>query len=399
MNMTTTSFPIPAPPPQKRRAPIVRVMVALLILVFFALPVVWWYLTPPRQVGVVVINKTLPHPAWREHERVHWWLDHRRVADPRGAVRWNTTADYVGYDPVRKQGTDLDSTMLRGAKLVYIADAYGVYTGDYEDHRDSANVAALEPSRLIYGGMQAQEVDALEALIARGGNVVAEFNTLEDPTAGTEPGERLGRLLGVSFNRWIGRWYRDLASADEIPTWLRERYERVYWKPWAFSGPGIVVFSGVDDRVVVVEGKEFTAQWPVTLDVDDASDPLTAEVRTGQPYWYWFSSVTPTDSGATLAHFTLHVNGAAKTRLETMGFATSLPAIVRHRGSGVRAYLTGDFADVGVEPEPLRRTRGMDWFGRLQARSGEPGMQQRFFWNVTMPIWDGMLDEVRRQGQ
>lgn len=322
---------------------------------------VWWYLTPPRQVGVVVINKTLPHPAWREHERVHWWLDHRRVADPRGEVKWRTIADYAGYDPVRKEGTDLDSTMLRDAKLVYIADAYGVYTGDYEEERDSANIAALEPSRLIYGGMQAQEVDALEAFIARGGNVVAEFNTLEDPTAGTEPGERLGRLLGVRFNRWIGRWYRDLSSTDEIPGWLRERYERVYWKPWAFTGPGVVVF------------------------------------RTGQRYWYWFSSVTPTDSGATLAHFTLHVNNAAKMRLEAMGFATTLPAIVRHRGAGVRAYLTGDFADVGVEPEPLRRTRGTDWFGRFLARSGKPGVQQRFFWNVTIPIWDGMLDEVQRQ--
>lgn len=236
MNFTTTSFPIPEPPqPPRRQRPRLRYMLVLALLVFVT-PVVWWYLTPPRQVGVVVINKTLPHPAWREHERVHWWLDHRRVADPRGEVKWRTTSDYVGYDPVRKEGTDLDSTMLRDARLVYIADAYGLYTGDYETVRDMLNRAGLEPSRLIYGGMQSAEVDALTAFIARGGNVVAEFNTLENPTAGTDAGERLGRLLGVRFNRWIGRWYRDLANADEIPGWIRERYERIYMEAMGVHG-------------------------------------------------------------------------------------------------------------------------------------------------------------------
>jgi hypothetical protein len=320
-------------------------------------------------------------------------------------VQWRRESDYVGYDPIARRGTDLDRSQLASAHLVYIADAYGVYTGDYAATSDTAGAGGaiggpgVEASTLIYGGMQDAEVAALEDFVSRGGHVVAEFNTLEDPTAGTAAGDRLGQLLGVRFERWLGRWYGDLASTDEIPTWMRERYLRIYWKPWAFSGPGLVVFSSVDDRLVVIDSSEFTAAWPVTLAVRETRDPLTRRVRDGQPYWYWFSAVTPTDSGQVLAEFTLQVSDAAKARLRDAGFAATLPAVVRHRGAGVRAYLAGDFADVGVAPPPLRRTRGTDWLGRLQSRSGTPGRQQRFFWRVTVPLWDGMLDEVRRAGR
>lgn len=397
--MTAPLFP-PKPDTQaKRRFPIIRVTLAVLLVLLLIVPTVWWHLTPAREVGVVVVDKTLPHSMWREHERVHWWLDHRRVKDPRGTVAWRYAEDYVGYDPTAKRGTDLDSTHLANARLVYIADSYGVYTGDYLVDDDSTTHGELEPSQRIYGGMQDGEVAALEAFVARGGNVVAEFNTLEEPTAGTAAGDRLGALLGVRFDRWLGRWYSDLSGPDEIPTWMRARYERTYWKPWNFRGPGLVMFSDSDDRIVVIDSSEFTGRFPITLEVDDASDALTRRVRSGQPYWYWISGVSPSDSGDVLAHFTLHVNDAAKQRMRAMGFSTLPPAIVRHRGSGVRAYLAGDFADVGVAPPPLRRTRGMDWMGRLQARSTKPGRQQRFFWRVTIPIWDGMLDEVRAQGR
>lgn len=389
--------PLGAPPAQpKRRVPVVRTTLALLLLTLLFVPALWWRLTPAREVGVVVVDKTLPHPRWREHERVHWWLDHRRVQDPRGGVAWEVDADYIGYDPVAKRGTDLDPSHLTDARLVYIADAYGVYSGDYPTEADTARTAALEPSRLIYGGMRDAEVDALEAFVAGGGSVVAEFNTLEDPTAGTAAGDRLGALLGVRFDRWLGRWYGDLASDDEIATWMRARYERVHWKPWTFSGPGLVVFSDVDDRIVVIDSSEFTARWPVTLEVAVREDPLMRGVREGQPYWYWFSGVTPSDSGVALAHFALHVTDAAKARLRAMGFSTRPVAVVRHRGGGVRAYLAGDFADVGTAPPPLRRTRGLDWLARLQGRSTKPGRQQRFFWRVTVPIWDGMLSEATR---
>jgi hypothetical protein len=397
--VTTSAFPIEELPPPPRRFPVRRTVAALCVLALVVLPGAWWHLTPPRAVGVVVVDKTLPRPVWREHERVHWWLEYRRVLGPRGDVSWRDATDYVGYDPVTQRGTDLDSTHLATARLLYIADAYGVYRGDSLVDDDSTTHGELEPSARIYGGMTSAEVDAIAGFVARGGNVVAEFNTLEEPTSGTAGGDRLGALLGVRYDRWLGRWYGNLGGADEIPRWMRERYERTYWRPWTFRGPGLVFFSELGDRIVVIDSSEFTSEWPVTLEVTDAADVLSRRIVGGQPYWYWMSGVTPTDSGRVLARFELHVTDAAKRRMRQLGFAPEMPAVVRHRGAGLRAYLAGDFADVGATPPPLKRTRGLDWFGRLQARERRPGVQTRFWWRVTLPIWDGMLDEVRRQAR
>lgn len=377
------------------RFPVRRTVLALLVIGLVVFPLLWWRLTPLRRVGVVVVDKTLPQAMWREHERVHWWLEHRRVMGPRGDAEWLFAKDYVGYDPVAKRGRDLERADLEDARLVYIADAYGVYAGDYLVDDDSTTHGELEPSARIYGGMTDGEVDALERFVADGGSVVAEFNTLEEPTAGTAAGDRLGALLGARFERWLGRWYGDLSAADEIPRWMRERYERVYWKPWEFRGPGLVFFSDVGDRIVVVDSSEFTSPWPVTFEVDEPADPLVRRARAGQPYWYWMSGVAPTDSGRVLAHFELHITDAAKARMQAMGFSTRPPAVIRHRGPTLRAYFPGDFADVGSAPPPLKRMRGMDWLGRLQAREWKPGVQKRFFWRVTIPLWDGMLDEVQ----
>jgi hypothetical protein len=383
------------PPPRHTRWPVKRTIAAIVLAILLVAPSVAWYWTPLQDVGVVIVNKTQPHPAWREHERVHWWLEHRRVRSPRGDAVWDRTRDYVGFDPATRVGTDLDSTHLADAQLVYIADAYGVYAGDYLV-ADSSVIPGLEPSAKIYGGMQEHEVAALERFVARGGHVVAEFNTLEEPTSGTAAGERLGALLGARFDGWLGRWYGDLSSVSEIPQWMRERYERTVWRPWSFRGPGMVIIAEGSDRIVVIDSTEFTSEWPITLEVDEPRDPLVRGVRPGQPYWYWFSAVSATDSGRVLASYQLHVNDAARLRLTQMGFSDRIPAVVRHRGPTLRAYITGDIADVGVAPPPLMRTRGLDWFGRYSARERKPGSQRRFFWRVTLPLWDGMLREVNR---
>lgn len=391
--MITETFTTERALPPRARRPIKRLIALLLLLILLVAPSIWWQLTSLRDHRVLIVDKTLPRPEWREHERVTWWLTHRRVVSPRGDALWDPTRDYIGYDPTSKRGTDLSDSALSSVNLVYIADAYGVYAGDYLMDNDTSTHGELEHSERIYGGVTSEEVNALTRFVARGGSVVAEFNTLEEPTSGTAAGEALGALLGVRYQRWLGRWYGNLDSSDEIPPWMRERYEHVYWKPWNFRGAGIVIFSETDDRIVVIEASEFTAEWPITLEVAETDDPLMRHVRSGQPYWYWVTGTEPTDSGSVLAWYDFHVTGDAKRRLEAAGFSARFPAVVRHKGSGVRAYFAGDFADVGVRPPPLMRTRGLDWFGRYQSREKKPGLQARFFWRVTLPLWDAMLSE------
>jgi hypothetical protein len=379
-----------------RRRPVWPIAV-LLFLLLFAIPHLAWRFTPLKRVGVVVVNKTLPHPAYREHERVTWWLTHRRVASPRGDANWDVARDFVGFNPATRTGTDLTSQHLRGARLVYIADSYGVYTADYEQRVATDSLrAAVEHTQKIYGGMQLAEVEALELFSRAGGHIVAEFNTLEDPTSGTEAGARLGALLGVEYQRWLGRWYADLSSLEEIPRWMRERHQRKYGRPWDRVGPGIVVFSEVDDQLVVIDSSHFTAQLPVTLETHAPADPLTANIRPGLGYWYWFSAVRAIDDANVLASWQLNVDSTAKAELAAAGFSHRLPAIVRRPGLPLRVYVTGDIADVGWKPPPLLRTRFLDWLGRWNVRQIRPGVQRRFWWNVTLPFWDAVLLTVPR---
>lgn len=382
--------------PREQRRPVWAIALLVVLLVLL-LPHLVWRLTPLRALNVVIVNKTLPHPAYREHERLHWWLSHRRIAAPDGSAYWDPTKHFIGFDPGTRRGTDLDDTHLRHAEFVYIADAYGVYSADYavRDSADSAT-AAVEHSEKLYGGMQLAEVEALERFSRRGGHIVAEFNTLEDPTSGTEAGERLGLLLGAEYQRWLGRWYADLASLEEIPKWMRERHERRFGRPWDRVGPGIVVFAETDDAMVVIDSTHFTQAWPVTLEVHAPADPLTTNVRSGQPYWYWFSGVRAINDAHVLASWELHVDSTARAELAAAGFSHRLPAIVRRPGLPLRAYVTGDIADVGAKPPPLGRTRMLDWLGRWNVRQTRPGVQRRFYWNVTLPFWDAVLGEVVR---
>lgn len=367
----------------------------LLLLVGAVLPRILWELADPIPVRVLVVDKTVPHPAYGEHDRVAFWLTHRRVPTADGRKVWDPARDYLGFDPLARRGEDLTAEHLAGIDLVYLADAYGVYSGDSaEVVTHSTRLAALERSTLVYGGISLPEVEALEAHVARGGALVAEFNTLEQPTAGTPAGERLGQLLGAEYQRWLMRWYPDLSSEDEIPTWMRDRWERLRGRQWTHRGPGIIVFHESEERIVVIDSSEFTSPWPITLEVERPEDPLMRRVHSGQPYWFWISSVTPTADSEVLATFQLHVAAAAEARLHQTGFTTSVPAVVRRKGAPLVAYVTGDIADVGVDPPPLMRTRHMDWYGRWQAREGTPGSQRRFFWRTTLPLWDGMLAEV-----
>ncbi|MBX3174031.1 MAG: hypothetical protein KF709_06430 [Gemmatimonadaceae bacterium] len=369
---------------------------ALLLALSVLVPRLAWEFTAPVPLRVLVVDKTVPQASFGEHDRVAFWLTHRRVPTADGRKVWDVARDYLGYDPIARRGEAISAERLAGVDLVYLADAYGVYTGDSaEVVAHSTRLAALERSTLVYGGLSLPEVELLESHVARGGSLVAEFNTLEQPTAGSPAGERMGALLGARYDRWLMRWYADLASEDEIPSWMRERWERLRGRRWPHRGPGIVVFHETDERIVVIDSTEFTSRWPVTLEVERPDDPLVRRVRSGQPYWYWISAVSPLEGAEVLATFRLHVTPAAEARLRRTGFSPSVPAVVRRAGVPLVAYVTGDIADVGVEPPPLMRTRYMDWYGRWQAREGRPGPQRRFFWRSTLPLWDGMLDEVR----
>ncbi|MBI3790801.1 MAG: hypothetical protein HY275_07970 [Gemmatimonadetes bacterium] len=372
----------------RRRWPIA---VALLAIAW-AVPFLGWYLVPRAAAGVVILDKTVPRDDRREHLRLMWWLTHSRVPTADGSW-WDATRDYVGYDPEQRQGRLLEARTLEHARLAYLADAYGVYTADLPvDGAAPTGPAALARSTPIFAGVTLPEAQALAAFRERGGAVVAEFNVLESPTAGTPAAAVLERLLGAHYTGWLARSYDDLASDDEIPAWMRTKWQRRHRTPWNFRGPGTVLFGEADDRIAVILREQVEGRHAMTLEVDRPLDPLMRGVEGGAGYGYWVSGIEPTDSGVTVASFQLHVDSAARAQLAHEGFALRFPAIVRRTTGPRAAYIAADLADAASVPPYVQRTVWLDaWRAhRVRDAVGAEG-DLDFFWRVIAPVWDATL--------
>ena len=367
----------------------------LLVMLVVASPWIVWQLTARRPVALAVMDKTVAHENWQEHEALFWWMNHDHWR-PDSQPDWRARRDYVGYDPVARLGTILTDSALAGKRLLYVADAYGVYSGDYADTtraRAAGDTSAVEHSQKLFGGVTLAEAQAMDRFAARGGSIVAEFNTLESPTSGTAAAPIVERLVGAVYLGWLGRWYKDLASTDEVPRWMRDRFARKYQAAWDFRGPGIVLFNESSDAIAVVEEAHLTDRYPVTIEIVKPGDPLVRGAMSGRPYWYWFSGVTPASNGVVLANYQLHVDSVGKQRLAAQGFPVTFPAIVRTTGPTLGAYLAGDFADVGGEMPRYQRTAMLDWWRRLESRlTSRPGQPFDVYWNVVVRVWGNMLN-------
>ncbi len=376
---------------RRKRWPLVLAVAVVLVVTPFA----GWYLVPRAPAGVVIVDKTVPHLDRREHLRLMWWLTHVRVPTAAGTW-WDEKLDYVGYNPDSSRGLLLDDATLTSARLAYLADAYGVYTADV----NTSGPAALARSTPIFAGVQLDEARALAAFRARGGAVVAEFNVLESPTAGTEAGAILEQLLGAHYLGWLGRAYDNLASDDEVPPWMRAQWQRRHRTPWNFSGPGYVLFSEKEDRIAVILREQFEGPHPLTVEIDRPDDPLMRGASGGGGYRYWISGIAPTDSGVTLASFAFHVDTAARAMLAREGFPLRFPAIVRRTTGPLAAYIAADVSDAPVTPPYVQRTVLLDWWRawRVTGAVGEDG-DLDFFWRVVAPVWDATLrlSEPRRR--
>ncbi len=327
-------------------------LVVIAILVPALLPYVAWHLQKPRTLEVVIVDKTAPFRNYREHAAIPWILHTMKIENRAGAFL-DPASDYVGYDPVRKQGRDLTERDLAPADLLVIADTYGVYRGDYERPGDQA---ALERSPKIYGGLTDEEAAAIAAFTAGGGTVIAEFNAFASPT-GDSARERMEGLFGVRWTHWVARYWPNLRDENEVPKWVGRIYERVNGKPFDLRGGGLV-FVHDDSDIVVLR------------DDDDLRSSVVAQERTRAgavfdfpergAYAYWMDVVDSTASEVLYEHV-IDTTPAGEKELAAHGLSRRFPAVTRRWNAW---YFAGDFVDNTMDlgdPErawvlPLRRT-------------------------------------------
>jgi len=366
-------------------------VVALCVLI----PWACYAARPARRIDLVVLDKTVPFRNWFEHRSLYWLLGHLNVVKGDGA-NYAIENDYLGAYPPAVPGDppertrDLTSSDVAGARLVYLADTYGVYREDLKSKERMA--AALERSEKIYGGLTTDEARAAADALNAGKTLVAEFNTLGSPTGG-DARTTLEAALGVHWTRWIGRYFPRLEDVGEVPQWMRNDYEREWRKPWEFTGPGYVLMQDDEHCEVLRVGFEVDTigltierERPIDAHLDAAADRV--------PYPYWFDIVETPDAKR-LASFAWHLKDAGRERLKARGLPERFAAVARRvpPTGGVAWYFAGDFADNPMDPRPV------PFLGYLGFRHLVEGLklapsETAFYWRFYVPMMETILADA-----
>jgi hypothetical protein len=132
---------------------------AILVVV----PYARYAVRPALRVDLCVLDKTVPFRNWFEHRSLYWLLVHLNVVKADG-TNYAVERDYLGAYPPPVAGDppertrDLSASDVAAARLVYLADTYGVHRDDLLSKERME--AALERSPTIYGGLTSDEARA-----------------------------------------------------------------------------------------------------------------------------------------------------------------------------------------------------------------------------------------------
>jgi len=369
-----------------------RYLVWLGLLVLLCASPTIWLLAPENRLRIRVVDKTVPHPTYREHASLLWLLSHEKTTPPGYHRPWVLGRDYVGYYPDETNkcfGTHekLTEKHLEDIDLLYLADVYGVYTLDMEGCPESK--PALDYSGLIFGGFDELEADLIERFVHRDrGMLVAEFNTFASPTHGAAR-FRLSVLLGVVWTDWSGRYFESLADKEDVPVWARRLYQRQYGQPWKFKGPGFV-FVNEDERIFVLRAPEETSVGGAMIHNVATDDPLLAGTQSREPFLYWFDVVIPLSQTEVLAEYRMLVNAAGAEKMAAFKIPTTFPAVIRASKHPLRLYFAGDFADNRAAGGP-HFLAGWTWLGRHGLLGGDVEYEEAFHWRYYVPLIRNLL--------
>lgn len=357
-----------------------RVILALVVvlLVVFG-PRVAWRLAPDETLDVVIVDKTVPFERYREHAVVPWLLRATKMRS-RGGTYLRAEHDYVGFDPRTKQGRDLRPEDLASADVLFLADTYGVYEGDYEGERGHV---AIDRSPKIYGGLTDDEAAAIEAFASHGGLVIAEFNTFASPT-GAVARERMERLFGVRWTRWVARYWPDLSDANDVPKWLGEVHERVHGAPLERSGGALVFVRDAEDIVVLRDGEDLVSGDPVTQERTAAGAVLDLPKHGRFASWM---DVVEAEGAEVLHEHVVAVTTTGRSKLEGRGLRERFPAVMRRRDA---YYFAGDFVDNAADLGDPERLGLLSWRSAMTA-FGASLSDDRSFWSFYVPILTRLL--------
>lgn len=375
---------------RKRKGVVIALAIIVLIGVIALIPHIWWRVTSPTRLDVLVVNKSIPGPDTRKHRGLFWILNHEKIVDPSTGHLLDQKSDYVGYHPnATSNGGEIVPVPAEPADLVYISDTYGVYE-DRDGMRSSrVELGADDGARRVAGGLDLGEVEQLIRNVRPAGTLMGEFNILPTPT--TESARTtLEETFGIESLHWAGRHFEYLQITPDLPSWIPDLWRRQTGTRWPFRGPGYVLVSGAEEIVVLVEGVDIP-EGGLTLRVtDDAADRFGT--ATSVRYDTWFEIVRPLPTAAVLANYDLELTPSGREKMRVVPAGTRFPAIVRTESSDLTTYyFAGDWSD--RLDSGIYRYSGITRFRRFLA-TNERDTQEQTFWRVYVPLMQYAIKEL-----
>lgn len=367
-------------------------LIAVLLLIVTLPLTTWHFFKEAKQVRALIVDKTVPDPRFREHKPVMWILNNQKLFNRETGQPFDYEEDYYGFFPLPDDKYEIRHfSPLEHDKydLIYFVDTYGVYYKEFYEQNPRG-----DRSPIVYGGLQPYELNEIEKVLKNTPVMIAEFNTIATPT---EPDvrHRFEKIIGGEWTTWIGRYFTELDydANPELPTWIKENWEKQHGKDWPYEGPG-VVFCDINDTIVVLSYPEDIGRELVRIDFTDEAVKKYG-VSDMEKYYYWFDVMKPLDNGQVLGEYKLDLTESGQDILSEYQIPLTFPAVIRTKEPYKTYYLAGDFSDHQSIPE-FYKSNFLDIFYPLILVERE-SLQKRFFWKVYFPLMEEIITEDVRK--
>jgi len=376
-----------------------RFQFALVVLLIFAafivVPWLFWLQAVELPLNITVVDKTVPFKDRREHKALFWLFTQNKFIDSEQPAdkRWyDYREDYIGFQPIKPpdvhKETQISIPLLQNRDVLYFADTYGVYTLDYRQF--PGDIAATKHSGIIFGGLNDQDMEAVEWFAGQGRTIIGEFNTFASPTA-EQVRARMENVFGVKWTGWIGRYFVDFADEKDVPYWLFKLYKEKAGKEWDFKGSGYMLCRAELSDFIILQAKQDLLPKGLTFDPGEPyeTDDVMQGVKSST-FVYWFDVVTTQPGSEVLATYNWRLTPAGREKLAERGLPLSMPAVTRKPGKYTAYYMSGEFLDfnksMGQPNSRLTMYINRSFYGKPVAGSaGYP------FWHSGYPLITNIL--------
>jgi len=386
-----------------------HIILIILLLVLFTPLWSWiaWNFQTNYVIDILILDKTVLNKSVQEHVSLNWVLNQYKILKPDSSL-YTAENDYLGLFPDEEGSYTInDLSELSDATLdslsslkdmAYYADMYGVYEAEWYDAYPEAAPEnydikeAHEKSRLLYGGMQKNDMQFLKYMKQKEKLVITEFNVMASPTS-SKIRKEFENEFGVKWSGWVGRSFVSLDTAinKELPKWLTENYMNQNDSTWPFTKAGIVLVHSNDKIVVLEDQTHLEKAVPYIHTTDEFSELYKLPEKIKYPFWFDICSYEKNNKE--ISKYQLHTNAKGDSILKINYIPKSFPAVIASIHTSPFYYFAGDFADnpISLKSSKLKKV------DLLSSLTYEPNTQERnsFFWDYYRPLMQTIIENIK----